>query len=46
MFHLVAHESRHVHQYRNDTPRSEVAADRWALARLEQWRRQQERRAG
>jgi len=35
---LVAHEAFHVHQFRTGLPRSEVTAERWALARLEQWR--------
>jgi hypothetical protein len=35
---LVAHEAFHVRQFREGLRRSEVAAERWALSILEQWR--------
>jgi hypothetical protein len=35
---LVAHEAFHVHQFRTGLRRSEVTAERWALATLERWR--------
>jgi hypothetical protein len=35
---LAAHEAWHVHQFRYGLPRSEVAAERWALRTLEDWR--------
>jgi hypothetical protein len=35
---LAAHEAWHVHQFRHGLPRSEVAAERWALRTLEDWR--------
>lgn len=35
---LAAHEARHVHQHRHDLPRSEADAERWAAARLEEYR--------
>lgn len=38
LFHLAAHEARHIHQYRLGLPASEVDAERWARARLDAWR--------
>jgi hypothetical protein len=35
---LVAHEAFHVRQFREGLRRSEVAAERWAVAVLEEWR--------
>jgi hypothetical protein len=35
---LVAHEAFHVRQFREGLRRSEVAAERWALSVLEDWR--------
>jgi hypothetical protein len=35
---LAAHEAWHVHQFRHGLPRSEVAAERWALRTLQAWR--------
>lgn len=29
--HLVGHEAFHTHQFRQELPKSEVAAERWAL---------------
>jgi hypothetical protein len=34
---LAAHEARHVHQFRNGLPRSEVDAERWSKRVLEGW---------
>lgn len=38
LFALAAHEACHVAQFRDDVRRSEVAAERWALAALERMR--------
>ncbi len=34
LFHLAAHEARHIHQYRHGLPASEADAEAWACARL------------
>jgi hypothetical protein len=34
LFHLAAHEARHIHQYRFGLSASEVDAERWACERL------------
>lgn len=34
LFHIAAHEARHVHQFRCGLPRSELDAERWAAAAL------------
>jgi hypothetical protein len=35
LFHLSSHEAAHVRQFRNDKPRSEVQAERWAARCME-----------
>jgi hypothetical protein len=37
LFALAAHEAFHIHQFREGLRRSEVAAERWALQRLNEW---------
>lgn len=38
LFHVAAHEARHIHQFRHDLRRSELDAERWAFAAIEQRR--------
>jgi hypothetical protein len=38
LMHLAAHEARHTHQFRHGLSRSEIDAERWAHARLADWR--------
>lgn len=34
LFHIAAHEARHVHQFRHDLSRSELDAERWAATAI------------
>lgn len=34
LFHIAAHEARHIHQFRHGVSRSELDAERWAASRL------------
>lgn len=43
---LAAHESRHIHQYRHQRPRSEIECERFAERALELYRERLEREAG
>lgn len=38
LFHIAAHEARHVHQFRHGLSRSELDAERWAALALDAWR--------
>ncbi|HLG00024.1 MAG TPA: hypothetical protein VI916_06110 [Acidimicrobiia bacterium] len=35
LFHVAAHEARHIHQFRHELRRSELDAERWAFAAIE-----------